>query len=101
MQITIDTHKDSPEDIRKVIALLSAMTDKNYSRVGSSSNIFENTSPEVSSESSSSEDTSGSNAFASMFGSSDSSSSSSEGNNNDESSTEEEKADEDIELVPY
>lgn len=125
MQITVDTNKDSPEDIRKVIALLSAMQDKNYSRVRKpSKNIFDDPTLEISSDpaqssqkQSSSEGSS--DAFANMFASSDNSSSSQSasesssgsvmnifdnppsGGGDDEPDTEEEKADEDVEIIPY
>jgi len=64
MQITIDTQKDSKEDIRKAIALLSSLADGTGER---HSNIFESSDPSVDlpgSESSSE----GSNAFVDMFG---------------------------------
>jgi|GEM_PF-1970772 len=106
MQITIDTQKDSPEDIRKVVALLSSMADKNYSRVRKpSKNIFDDPTLEISSESSQKAQQTGSsesssNAFANMFGSS-ASSSASQSASDYEPKVEEEKAEEGIEIIPY
>ena len=119
MKISVDTAEDSPEDIRKVVALLSSLSDKNYSRIGRRKNIFESSSPEVGQGSSqqvelSAEDTS--NAFAGMFGGSGSSSSSapsqsasdrsmnifsSDEDKDDDSSGEEEKEEETVEIIPY
>jgi len=48
IQITIDTAKDSPEDIKKAIELLSSLTN---SRVRSNSDLFTNTETESSSSS--------------------------------------------------
>ncbi len=42
MQITIDTNKDSKEDIEKAIQLLSSLSG---SRISSNSDIFSNSSP--------------------------------------------------------
>ena len=61
MKITIDTKEDSPTDIRKVIALLSKLIEDSSEH---HSNIFEDSSPGLRSESSGS----GGNAFANMFG---------------------------------
>jgi len=70
MKITIDTKEDSPSDIRKIIALLSKMTEGDS---GHSRNIFEDDTPILGSsepsEPSSSSEPSGTNAFANMFGS--------------------------------
>jgi len=80
MKITIDTKEDSSEDIRKVIALLSKMIEDS----GHSSNIFEDSSPDLGSSSS---DSSAGNAFANMFG-------------NNSVLTEEKKEDKEKEDVP-
>ena len=101
MKISIDTNTDSHEDIRKVIALLSSMTDKNYSRIKKSKNIFED--DKESEESSES----GANAFLSMFGSSGNQSSSeskaaeTEVEGAEAASGDEEVADEKIQVIPY
>ena len=59
MQITIDTKKDSPEDIKKAIHLLSVLVQgKTHS-----TNIFEDSSPVIEPESGPG------NAFANIFGS--------------------------------
>ncbi|MBW2993493.1 hypothetical protein KY317_02880 [Candidatus Woesearchaeota archaeon] len=58
MQITIDTKKDSPEEIKKAIHLLSVLVQgKTHS-----TNIFENDSPSIKPEAESG------NAFANIFG---------------------------------
>ena len=119
MKISVDTKEDSPEDIRKVIALLSSLKDRNYSRINrsSSKNIFDDPTLEISSDpgqSNSSSSESSSDAFAGMFGSSSGdqapSQSASEGvmsmfgsdsDEKDDSSAEEEKEDESIEIIPY
>lgn len=101
MKITIDTNEDSHEDIRKVIALLSSLTDKNYSRMGKSKNIFEESSPSISSESSEDSAETTQNAFVNLFNSSNDSSSSEEKNEEVEQQAEKEKADGDVEIIPY
>ncbi len=50
MQITIDTNKDSKEDIEKAIQLLSSLSN---SRINSNSDLFSNSSPTSLSQSSS------------------------------------------------
>ncbi len=69
MKISIDTKEDSPEDIRKVVALLSQLSEGSVSRVRSSSNIFDDPSPTVGTsapvETPAETPT---NAFANMFG---------------------------------
>lgn len=111
MKISVDTSEDSPEDIRKVVALLSSLSDKNYSRIKKrSSNIFEGSSPDIGYGQPSAPESSGepsaessSNAFANMFGSSNAPSQSASETDDDEeeddSHTEEEKTN--IEIVPY
>jgi hypothetical protein len=98
MKITIDTAKDSPEDIRKVVALLGSLSSIR-SRVVQEKprNIFEDPSPglNVSEQRHQPEPQPSSeyvgNAFASLFGNSD-----------DIQKTEEtQKKKEDIEIVPY
>ena len=64
MQITIDTSKDSKEDIRKAVAFLSSIAD---GKVEQSSNIFEDSSSFGGSSEPETE-SSGTNAFSSMFG---------------------------------
>ena len=59
MQITIDTKKDSPEDIKKAIHLLSVLVQGKIH----STNIFEDSSPTTEPEPQSG------NAFANIFGS--------------------------------
>ena len=62
MIITIDTAKDSPEDIRKAIAFLSSL----HGAEARSSNIFESSDSDLTSDESS--ESSGVSAFANMFG---------------------------------
>lgn len=66
MQITIDTQKDSKEAIRKAVAFLSSLADGH----NHNSNIFGSDSSGIVNESSETEPSSGTNAFASMFGNS-------------------------------
>ncbi|MBR9691364.1 hypothetical protein GOV06_01125 [Candidatus Woesearchaeota archaeon] len=65
MKITIDTKEDSPTDIRKVIALLSKMVEDSPE---THSNIFGESDSGISSPETSSSGSSGTNAFANMFG---------------------------------
>ncbi len=59
MQITIDTKKDSAEEIKKAIHLLSVLVQGKHT----STNIFENDSPAIEPEPQTG------NAFANIFGS--------------------------------
>jgi hypothetical protein len=68
MRITIDTRVDSAEDIRKAIAFLSSLSDRSYSRIEKSSNIFDDSSPSLGSAPEPSQPAA--NAFSNMFGSS-------------------------------
>ena len=62
MQITIDTQKDSKEDIRKAVAFLTNLAEGKSEH---HSNIFEDSSPTLGE---SSESEGGTNAFSAMFG---------------------------------
>jgi len=67
MKITIDTKEDSHEDLRKVIAMLSKLIEGSEHH----SNIFEDSGSSLDlpgTDSSSSSESSGTNAFANMFG---------------------------------
>ena len=96
MKITVDTKEDSPEDIRKVIALLSSLANKNITR---QKNIFEESSPGLDpldqrtptqQETSQPAESDIGNAFTSLFGDSGS-----------ENKPEEKKEKSEIEIVPY
>lgn len=96
MKIEIDTKVDSPEDIRKVVALLSHLAGKNISKIGNS-NIFDNPSPSLgSSPAAETPSETPTSAFANMFGSAPSS----EENEDKERDSEEEK-EEIPEIMPY
>jgi hypothetical protein len=91
MQITIDTQKDSKEDIRKAIAFLSSLSDNVQEH---HANIFENSS--LSETPSSNAPV---NAFGSMFG--DDSPPITSSSSTETPKIEEEKEDEDLELMTY
>lgn len=98
MKITIDTREDSPEDMRKVIALLSTLIE---GREKQHSNIFEDSaSPSLES----SEPSIG-NAFANMFGSGSEKKAVDDGfvdiSDIDKKSVKEAEETEDIKIVPY
>ena len=92
IKITIDTKEDSPEDIRKVVALLSSLLARGVEK---RRNIFEDSSPGLdifdqrspTRETSQATDSDVSNAFTSLFG--------------DSSSEKKPEKKEEIEIVPY
>jgi len=102
MKITVDTKEDSPDDIRKVVALLSAIVSRSsYRNVDKHKNIFEDSSPGLDildqrsptqQEASQPTESEVGNAFTSLFGSSDSSL-----NKPEEKSVKKER----IEIIPY
>jgi len=93
MKITIDTKEDSPEDIRKVVALLSSFVSKGVEK---HRNIFEDSSPgldvfdqrsPIQEKASQATESDVSNAFTSLFG--------------DSGSENKPKKKEEIEIIPY
>jgi hypothetical protein len=101
MRITIDTSVDSAEDIRKVIALLSSLGGRGYSRVErQQANIFDSPSPSL-------DDSQPAHApassFSSMFGSSDAPASTEAESSYGQSAPaeEEEHYDESVRVIPY
>jgi len=96
MKITIDTKEDSPEDIRKIVALLSSFVARSAEKPR---NIFEDSSPgldvfnqgsQVREEAKTTESDVG-NAFTSLFGNSE----------NPEPKIEEKEEKPEIEIIPY
>ena len=100
MKISIDTKEDSPDDIRKVVALLSSLVSKSvYKTVEKNRNIFEDSSPgldildqktQIQEETTQPTESDVGNAFTSLFGSSD---------NTPETKPEEKKKR--VEIIPY
>ena len=95
MQITIDTQKDSKEDIRKAVAFLSSLAEgiKEHH-----SNIFEDSSPTLGE---SSPESAGGNAFANMFGDSDNTPVLPVNDASSEDESDEEKSEEVPEIMEY
>jgi hypothetical protein len=102
MRITIDTSVDSPEDIRKVIALLSSLGGRGgYSRADRQpANIFDSPSPSIDSSQPAQAPAS---SFSSMFGSADSAPATpaAESSYAESAPAEEEHYDESVRVIPY